>query len=187
VIDEQKEYVQGVSAASLRGRIGKIERVSEETMNVRTRKGNVIVSFSQQVQLLQDNKPVQKKDIEVDSDVILIGRDEGEDFVTQRVIISRKPLQPTERNIVVGNVVKTDRRSITVVPRNQSTQQTFVIDARATTILDNESESIPFSDIEVDQDVLLIVRSSAPSTSPVPSPASSSGTVLVLRSLGSNN
>lgn len=183
VIDEKQDQIRGVvnSIARKRGVIGVVERVSEETLNVKTKKGNLIISFSPDLKIVQNNRPLNKSDIEIENEVVIVGQQQQSDFSPTHLYVSKTTLQPTPRTIVVGNVVAVDRRSITIKPRT-SEERTFSFDTK-TTMVDGQNDDLSYSDIETDQDVLLIVSSEQPTPAARATTPPSSGRVIVLRSL----
>lgn len=161
-----------------RGFIGTVKRVSEEAITVDTRKGTEVLTISSDVSILQDGKAFKVNNIEIDSQLAILGYQDGEDFNPRRILVLKKPLQSTQKTIWVGSVKKIDKLSITLTTRSNE-ERTFSL-ATKPVIENNKGDTLKMTDIETDQDILLIT---IPEDSTSQAIKDSSGKIVRLRSL----
>jgi hypothetical protein len=178
-VEEAK--VKGVSTddAQKRGFIGTVKRVSEEALTIDSRKGTQIITVNDDVTVLQDDKAFPVKNIEIDSQVVVMGYQQGEDFSARRILVLKKPLQTVKRTVWVGSITKIDKLSITLTTRS-SEEKIFSLAAKPV-VEDNSGAVLKIADVEKDQDVLLLTTPEDPNSQSV---KDSSGKIARVHLLG---
>jgi hypothetical protein len=153
--------VKGISSDHKRGFIATVKRVSEEALTVETRKGTEIITLSDVVSILQDNKPFEVENIEIDSHLVIMGYQDGEDFSARRILVLKSPLQPTPKTIWVGSIKEIGKTigngvfPFSIMTRGTSEDRTFSL-TNKTIIQDENGTTLKTSDLETDQEVILI-------------------------------
>lgn len=177
--EEQRQQVKGITTGVKKGFIGTVKRISESSMTLETTRGTLIVTL-EDVALVKNNAKVETSNVEIENSVVVLGFQNGEDFQPRRIMVSETPLKPTPKTVVIGNVKKIDRTSITVQPRGTSEEKIYSFVSNKTKYQDKDGQTIQVSAIQTDQDVLLITQPENATTQRV---KDSSGQALTIRSL----
>lgn len=175
--DEAK--VKGVTTDEKKAFIATVTRVSEASITVNTRRGTQIITIDDDVSVIQDGKGFKVSNIEIDSQVVIMGYQKGEDFTPRRILVLKKPLQTVKKTIWVGTVKKIDKLSITLTTRSGE-EKVFSLAAKPI-IEDNSGAILKIADIEADQDILLVT---IPEDSNTQSIKDSAGKITRVHSLG---
>lgn len=155
VVDEKKDQIKGITdGAEKRGFIGTVKRVSEETLTVDTPKGTEILTIDDNVTVLQDGKSFTVSNIEIDSQVVIMGYQKGEDFSPRRVLVLKSPLQSVTKSVEVGTIKKIDKQSIMITTRSNQ-DKIFALNTK-TVLEDSEGNTLKLNDIDTEQSALLI-------------------------------
>lgn len=180
VVDEKKDQIKGVSTESQEKRafVGTVKRVSEEALTVDTRKGTQIITLSPEIAVVQEGKAFKVTNIEIDSQVVVMGYQKGEDFTPKRILVLKKPLQTVKKTIWVGTITKMDKVSITLKSRDGQ-EKNFSFSTKPI-LEDNSGTTIKMADVEVDQDVVLLT---VPEEANSQSVKDSAGKIVRLHSL----
>ncbi|MEO8581827.1 MAG: hypothetical protein ABI425_04630 [Patescibacteria group bacterium] len=143
-----------------RGFIGTVKRVSEEALTVDTRKGTEIITLSTEVAIIQDGKASTVNIIEIGSQVAIMGYQNGEDFTPKRILVMKKPLQTNQKSVWIGSIKKMEKIvsgnlvAFTIQTRSGE-EKTFTLSGKPV-IEDNKGVTMKSTDLETDQDVLII-------------------------------
>lgn len=180
-VDERDNQVQGVQddQRRKRGIIGTVRRISEETLTLETKNGPLILPLTSEIAFIEKDKAIKIADVEIDNQVAVLGYQDNDEFEPRRILVYDTPLSPTDRTIIVGNVVSITANQVEILPRGTSENKTFTIN-RNTNLEDSEKQELTFRQVEVDSDVLLIVTSE---DSTARSTNNSSGQVKLLHTL----
>jgi len=154
VVDEKKDQIKGVANDNKRGFVAQVKRVSEETLTVESRQGTQIIPLDSNVVVVQDGKAFKIADIEVDSQVVVIGYQTNNDFEARRILVQKKPLQ-TQKKLVVTGKIKTIAKTSFVLSASNNEEKTFAFTTK-TPFEDSQSEVLKSSDLDVGQELLII-------------------------------
>ena len=160
VVEEKRDQVKGVIdeiSGKKRAFIGEVQRVSEESLSLKTTKGNIIVPLTNQVILTKGNARISFSDIAVGDWIIAIGNRDREDFLPERIIVSGTSLRPTPKVITLGSIKSINRglTEMTITPRSGDAEQTFQL-VKSTSYQDLEAANISNKSLAVDLQVLVI-------------------------------
>lgn len=182
----KKAAVKGVTSddETKRGFMGTVKRVSEEALTVETRHGTEIITLNPEISILQDNKAFAVKNIEIDSQLVIMGYQDGEDFNAKRILVLKKPLQSAKKTVWVGSIKKMEKVTgnnfvaFTIQTRSNE-EKNFSLNNK-TAIEDDSGITIKSTDLDTDQEVLLIT---VPEDATSQSVKDSSGKILRIHSL----
>lgn len=179
VVDEKKDQIKGItSGQEVKGFIGTIKRVSEETVTVESRRGTLIIPVSEGVSIVQEGKAFKLSDIEIDSQVTVIGYQDGDEFTAKRILVHKTKIPAQQKSIAIGNVQKIDKTSITIKTR-QGEDKVFSFTAK-TPFENMLGDTIKVASIEESFDVVIISIAEDEKAQAV---KDSSGRIVKLRSL----
>ena len=181
VIEEKSERIQGIMDGdqNKRGFIGTVQRISEEALTVDTPRGTLVLTITPELQFWSAGKTITRTDIEIENQVVMIGTQSDDEFLPERIYVSKTSLQPPTRRIVLGTINEINRTTLAISPRTGE-QQTFSINNQ-TKYTNKEGEEIEATDLEEDQDVLVIVL---PEDATNRTAQNSGGRITLLRTLG---
>ncbi|HYD34604.1 MAG TPA: hypothetical protein VD999_00905 [Vitreimonas sp.] len=184
VVEEKRDQVKGVLdeiTGKKRGFIGEVQRVSAESITLKTNKGTTILPLSESMKLSKKNRVIKYEDIAIGDWVIVIGGNADDDFVPEHIMVSATSLRPTPKTVMVGSVEAITKTELTVSPRSGAESQDFTL-AKGTVYQDLEGTTAALKNFTTDIQVLVIgkqttngweavvVKSLAPLNTPSPSP-----------------
>lgn len=157
LIEEKRDQIEGVLSdlgIRKRGFIGEVQRVSEESITIRTKKGTEIVSVDG-VTLLKASRTIAVKDIAVGDWVVVMGYVENDTFQARRILISAESLRPDPQIVEVGSITNVDRTSLTLQARGSGDTIT-VTTTRTTEYQDIQGNEIARTDLTEDTQALVV-------------------------------
>ncbi len=183
VIEEKSERIKGITdGAPKKGFIGVVRRISEEALTLDTPRGPVVLTITGDIQFFEAKKTIARTDIEISNEVVVIGTQVKDEFAPERIYLSKTPLRPPTRTIIVGNVKKVEKNSVTILTR-AGEEKIFAFTTK-TRFTNTDGEVVKVADVEIDQDVLIVSVAEEATAQTV---KNSSGRVTVLRTLGEVN
>ena len=179
VIEEKSDRIKGImDGAPKRGFIGTVKRISEEALTLDTPRGPVVLTITSGIEFWEGKKTITPKEIEIGNEVIVIGEQNNDEFTPQRIYLSKTPLRPATRTIMIGNVKKIDKNAITITARTGE-EKIFALSTK-TRYANSDGETAKSTDFKTEQDVLLIATPEELATQTL---KNSSGRVTVLQAL----
>ncbi len=184
VVEEKKEEIKDKveeMAQKKRGFIGRVERVSEESITLENRQGVQVIPLQENLSLIKKEEPIEIEDLAVDNWITVLGYQQEENkFSAVKLVVSEDNLSPRSQIVEIGSIVDYGPKQITIKTRQEETEIKFEINSQ-TVLKDLEQEEISVSDLfeemqcliagyrEVDDDdtdnqtnVALRIRSLAP-------------------------
>ncbi|NCN24046.1 MAG: hypothetical protein COU65_01495 [Candidatus Pacebacteria bacterium CG10_big_fil_rev_8_21_14_0_10_42_12] len=134
VVEEKKQEVGEVVAkisTKKRGFVGKIDRVTSETITLETHKGVLIVPLSANVSVTKNGKDVTIDDIAVDEWAITLGVEENGTFEPRFVLVSSKSLRPPEPVVLLGTLKSLTSKELVIVSRSDSEEKSITVTKNA--------------------------------------------------------
>jgi hypothetical protein len=192
IVEEKRDQIEGVLdelSGKKRGFIGEVQRVTAETITLKTNKGTQILSITDSLAITKAGKTIKVEEIAVGDWAIAIGTTVDDTFEPERLVISSTSLWPPKPVITLGAIEKYSKTSVTVTPRSGASPQTFVIKT-TTEYQDMNGDAIKITQLPVEQAVLVVgvsaqtgdearvIRLLSPLTTPTP--PLTLGTTLVL-------
>ena len=160
VVQEKKEAIKGAidrMGTQKRGFIGEVQRISEETISVKTSKGVRIVAVNDpDLAIFKNQQPIKLENIAVGDWIVAMGfAEEDGTFTPRRLLVSSQTLRPKDYRLELGNITEVTRTTVTITTRVDGSSQEFTVN-RQSKLQDIQSESITLTDIEVDMQALVV-------------------------------
>lgn len=158
IVGEKRDQIAGALdelAGQRRGFIGEVQRVSSETLTLKTNKGTQIIPLSATTSISKANKQIAVDDIAVGDWAIVIGSLQDDALVLDRLLISSASLRPRDQEIVLGTVTTITRTTVTAQPRSQEATVQFNI-VRDTQYEDIEGNPIKVTDVKAEKQALIV-------------------------------
>jgi len=153
IVEEKRDQIKGVLSEisiSQRGVIGEVQRVTEESITIKTHKGTEIIPLTNTaytVELIKANKAIKPTEIAVGDWLLALGVIEEDNFEPVRITISTSSLRPRTRSITIGSITKIERTALTVESRSATGSVTYTTN-KDTKYQDLSGNSITAADIE---------------------------------------
>jgi hypothetical protein len=182
VVEEKKEQVKNKvqeMTQKKRGFIGRVDRVSKESITLENRKGVQVIPLQETLSLIKDEEPIEIEDIAVDNWATVLGYQlEENEFEAVKLVVNEDRLNPQPQIVEIGSVTDYDSEQITIKTRQDGTEIKFELSTQ-TVLEDLNQQEIAVTDLfeemqcliagykEIDEDdnetnVALTVRSLAP-------------------------
>jgi hypothetical protein len=158
VVEEKREQIKGVLAElsdKKRGFIGEIQRVSEESITLKTRKATHIIAVADTLSITKQGKTIKTSDIAVGDWAIAIGSLEDDEFKPERLLISSTSLLPAPKVVALGTVSDINKTKLTVITRLNSETKEFLI-TKTTKYQDLNGTTIKATEVTSDLQVLVV-------------------------------
>lgn len=159
VVQENQDKVKGLITEKSKQKlavIGQVQRVSAETLTVKTGSGTQIISTKDDLTILKDNKLSKIANISVDDYLTVIGYSQDDQFEPALVLASSTPIAQRNYQVSIGTVDSFAKNSLVISPRQNSSQKITIIVNKDTDIEDLEGNKIVATDIKAELQVLAV-------------------------------
>jgi len=157
VVEEKKQEVNEVVAklsTKKRGFVGRIARVTSETITLETHRGVLIVPLSENVSVTKNGKDASIDDIAVDEWAIALGVEENGTFEPRFVMVSSKSLLPPEPVVLLGTLESLNSKELVIISRSNNEEQSIIV-TNNTLFEDSDGTEIDSDLFEKDLTVLV--------------------------------
>jgi len=130
VVEEKREQIAGVLdeiTGQRRGYIGEVQRITSETMTLRTLRGTRIVSIKPTLILQKGNETIKIDQIAVGDWAIVIGSLEDDEIQPDKIIISSTSLRPKPQVVTIGSITAISPTSISLTDRATGEAYVFTL------------------------------------------------------------
>ncbi len=158
VVEEKREQIKGVLTElsnKKRGFVGEVQRVSEESITLKTRKATHIIAISDKVSITKQGKTIKPADIAIGDWAIAIGSLVDDEFQPERLIISSTSLLPSPKTVTLGSVDSINKTKLTIKTRVNNETKEFLI-VKTTKYQDLNGNPIKVSQVTSDLQVLIV-------------------------------
>lgn len=158
VLEQRQEKLKELEDSGQRRRlfIGEVQRIIEQTITLKTRRGNQSFTITPDLNLIRDNKKSTIDDVAIGDTVAIIGYQDKETIQPQRIFIFTTSLQPVKYETVLGTIKDVNRTQVTVTKADDSDQKfTF---ARTTEFQTSTGEAGKRENLKKDDKVLVITK-----------------------------
>lgn len=158
IVDEKRDQIEGALdelGHKRKGFIGEIQRVSAETITLKTNKGTQIIPLSDQVSITKAGKDLAVDGIVVGDWAIIIGLNQDDQFQPERMLVSSATLRPKPQFVAVGTISAISRNSLKLQPRSGDNPVDINL-VRQTQYQDAEGNSLVIGDLEKELQVLVV-------------------------------
>ncbi|MBI5150987.1 MAG: hypothetical protein HZA34_00245 [Candidatus Pacebacteria bacterium] len=155
---EETEQIQ--NQRKRRALVGMVERVTTESLSLKTLKGEQIIKLlPEKTTILSTPKPqpMQVQDIEIGGYAIVMGYVNSDDVIeARRILVSSTILFPPKKKIVLGTVQNISSSTLTLLTRMQKEEKISL--SKKTVYEDKQGESLKRTEVREDDEVLVIFR-----------------------------
>ena len=155
IIDEKSEKAS--QALKKRAFVGKVSRVTTESLSIETLRGeqNVRVSSKSTVLLFPKMQNLQLSDIEIGGFAIVMGYINGDDVLeAKRILVVQTPLFPMKKKVVIGHVIDLSTTVLSLKLRNNEEEKIPI--SKKTIYVDSQGETLKRTEIEDNAEVVAI-------------------------------
>lgn len=178
IVEERRDQIEGALddlASQRRGFIGEVQRVTSETLSLKTNKGTQILPVTNDIRILKAGKVISVDEIAVGDWAIVVGALVDDALKPHQIVVSSTTLRPKPQTIVLGTVAQVTRTTAAIQPRTGTAATEFNL-TRTTRYEDSQGNPLRATDIKADMQVLavgtegtngvdaLVIRSLAAST-----------------------
>ncbi len=132
VVKERSEQVRGAIdklSQRRRGFVGQIERVTQESLTVRSSAGLDIIPLDSTVTLLdEDDDSLEIDDVVVGSWATVVGVIEDDSFEPLRISITEESPRPNDHTLSIGTIAEISRTTLSLNPRSSDTTISLTLD-----------------------------------------------------------
>ncbi len=158
IVEEKKDQIMGVLddlSQKKRGFIGEVQRVSAESITIKTNKETQIISLNNGATITKQGKALPVDDIAVGDWVIVISKLVDDELQPERVFVSSTSLRPTPQAVTIGNVFDINKTKITLNTKLNQEKREFLI-TKNTKYQDVNGDPIKASQITTDLQALVV-------------------------------
>ncbi len=159
--EQEKQLNQTISTLSQYRRVilGTIERVNDEAVSIKHKKGTLIVPLADKLSVLQDNKPLKKSELTVGSTMLATGAltkpDDINTLVASKLDVFTKSPAPLPITVTLGTLKSITASKVDVTTRLDNSTKTFVIN-KATKIQGADGSATTVAKLKTDTAVLVV-------------------------------
>ena len=155
IIDEKSEKAS--QNVKKRAFVGKVSRVTTESLSIETLRGeqNVKVSLKSTVLLFPKMQSLQLSDIEIGGFAIVMGYINSDDVLeAKRILVVQTPLFPMKKKVTIGRVIDLSTTMLSLKLRNNEEEKIPV--TKKTVYVDSQGESLKRTEVEDNAEVIVI-------------------------------
>lgn len=158
ILETRQEKLKELELAGQRRRvfIGEVQRITEKTVTIHSRRGNQSFTVGSEVVLSKSGKAATIDDIAVGDWIAVIGFAEKETIQPQVVVISTASLAPVDRDTTIGSIKSITKTQI-VVTRPSGSEITFTT-AKNTEYLNANNEAIKRETLQTETQVIVVSK-----------------------------
>lgn len=134
--------------------IGKVDRVTDETITVTNRLGTRIIPVTNVLSLTKDASDIKITDVAVENWILVLGKIADDTFTPVFIEVYEETLRPKEQFVSIGTVTQISANTITIDPRNSNSEEEISL-VKTTTYENSNGEEINKSLITEDITVLV--------------------------------
>jgi len=160
IVEEKKDQIMGALddlSSKKRGFIGEVQRVSAESITIKTNKETQIISLTQGATVTKSGKTLPIEDIAVGDWVIVISKLQNDELVPERILVSSGTLRPTPQVVTIGSVVDLDRITLTITTKQNGEEKEFII-TKNTEYQDANGDRIKSTAVTSDLQALVVAE-----------------------------
>jgi hypothetical protein len=157
-IEKNSDKVKGVINSLLykhKGMVGEVQRVTEETVTIRTQEGTTILPINDDVEISRQDKNIAVDDVAIGNWVTVMGLEKDTNFSPRFIEISVDSLRPKPQVVRLSVITEISNTLLTLMPRssNETIKATLT---KSTKFEDADGEAASLKDFEADMHVLLV-------------------------------
>jgi hypothetical protein len=159
IVEEKSDKIKGMLSqldVEKRGFIAQVQRVSENTVTVKSSKDTEIITVAADTQILKKGKVIPVTDIAVDNWVLALGTVEDDTFSLKKLLVSDTSLRPATRLVHIGTIQNITAQKIDFQPRGDAAEVLTIKLTKTTQYQDLNGNDITLKDITSDTQALVV-------------------------------
>ncbi len=163
IVEERRSQIMGALSEigrTRRGFIGEVQRVSAETITIKTSKGPQILSLTDDVMLTKKGKAIAIEAVTVGDWAMVIGVVSDDTFTPEIIDISSESLKPKTQKVMLGTITEVKKTTFKVKHRTLDQVEDLTI-TKQSELLDSESNEIEVKSIKPEMQVLIVAQEGA--------------------------
>lgn len=167
IVEERRDQIMGAVTnfgKTRKGFIGEIQRVSAETITIKTNKGPQILSLNEEVIITKAGKPIEITAMTVGDWAMVIGTIEDDTFTPELIDLSSKSLRPKTKLVLIGSIKEIitagkskTLSSLLIVPRTQNGEQKLTL-TKQTEYFDSDGNPLKTADLETEMQAVVVAQ-----------------------------
>ncbi len=159
VVRERSEQVQGAIdriAAQQRGFVGQVERVTEDSLTVRSPDGLEIFALDETVMLKDnDDETIGVDDLVVGAWATVVGTIRDDSFQALQITIDEENPRPADHDLAIGKITAVDGDTLTLQQRAEDAEITVTFDSD-TVFEDIDGTTLTEAALETDTQAVIL-------------------------------
>jgi len=158
--DKQVELGQNnqQSNQSKQAYLAQVKRVSAETLTVLNNQTNVVVSLTDDLEIIKEEEEITVEDIAVDDWVIIYSIMENDAPIIKKILVSDKNFTQENRQIMLGTITEVYSSNLLFDSRTGETNLNYLIN-NGTQYFDINGDEISLNDLYSDLQCLIVGKS----------------------------
>lgn len=160
IVEERRNQIMGVISdlgKTRKGMIGEVQRVSAETVSIKTSKGTQILALNSDVIITKKGKAIPVETISVGDWVTVIGMYVDDTFTPELIDVSSESLRPKAHMVMLGTITDISKNLMVITPKNKSEAQKVTI-TKQSELLDSDGNPVELKKITEDSTVLFVAQ-----------------------------
>ena len=137
--------------------LAQIKRVSEETLTLRSNKGNKIVPLTKNLIISKANTEIAVEKLAVDNWVVVYGLLENDNFVPKKISVTSYDFTTQNRKVLLGTITELYSLNLSFTPRASEEKLTFILNKK-TNYQDFKGEEADWDDFYKDIQCLIVAK-----------------------------
>lgn len=163
IVEERRNQIMGAInevGRTRKGFIGEVQRVSAETITIKTSKGPQILSLSDEVMLTKKGKTIAIESVTVGDWAMVIGVMDDDTFTPEIIDISSESLKPKTQKVMLGTLTEVKKTTLKVKHRTQNEEDELSI-SKQSEFVDSEGNELELKNLKTDMQVLIVAQQGA--------------------------
>lgn len=134
--------------------IGEVTRITDEAITVTNINGTKILPLNNNPRIIKGTQEIGVEKIEVENWVMVLGRQDGDDFSPNYIYVYSKSLRPKTQEVIIGTISAITKAELKITTRSNSEERTLKL-SKNTTFEDSNGEEVRQLDFSEDINVLI--------------------------------
>jgi len=160
IVEERRSQIMGALSEigrTRKGFIGEVQRVTAETITIKTNKGPQILPLSKEVILTKKGKSIAVDNISVGDWAMVIGMIDDDAFTPELIDISSETLRPKTQKVMIGTITELKKTTMKIKHRSQDEEDGLLI-TKQSEYLDSEGNDVTLKELETEMQVLVVAQ-----------------------------
>ncbi len=134
--------------------IGEVTRITDEAITITNISGTKILPLNNNPRIIKGTQEIGVEKIEVENWVMVLGRQDGDDFSPNFIYVYSESLRPKNQEVIIGTISSITKTELKITTRSNSEERTLKL-SKNTTFEDSNGEEARQLDFSEDINVLI--------------------------------